>query len=149
MPEGIQPVSRYVTLDAWIFRGSKWRPRVVAIAIGALTWAITQLLHFLLYPLFDRDLILRRMPADVMAGVLVGLLFYRVLHQAYERRAAILDRLEMISRLNHLIRNALHVISLSAYTTQNKRAIDTIGESVERISSALREILPGGGTRTS
>jgi hypothetical protein len=63
--------------------------------------------------------------------------------QAYQRRVAILARLEMIARLNHQIRNALHVISLSAYSTQNKIAIDTIGESVERINRSLREILPG------
>ncbi|MCI0350128.1 MAG: phage holin family protein [Acidobacteriales bacterium] len=125
--------------DQWVYRGGKWRPRLVAIACGILTWGITQLLHFLLSP---AELILRRMPGDVFGGVLVGLLLYRVMDQAYQQRAAVLARLETIARLNHQIRNALHVISLSAYTTQNKQAIDTIGESVERINRSLREILP-------
>jgi signal transduction histidine kinase len=116
---------------------------VTAILIGGLTWAITQLLHLLLYPIPEGWMVLRRMSADVFAGVLVGLLVYRVLDQAYLRRAAIVERLEIIARLNHQIRNALHVISLSAYTTQNKTAIDTIGESVDRINRALREVLPG------
>jgi signal transduction histidine kinase len=142
LPQDSQSGTGERVQDQWTYRGTKWRPRLVAIACGALAWGITQLLHFLLYPVVDETLILRRMPADLFAGVLVGLLLYRVMDQAYQRRAAIVARLEGIARLNHHIRNALHVISLSAYTTQNKLAIETIGESVDRISSALREILP-------
>jgi signal transduction histidine kinase len=149
LPQDPQSVSGERVQDLWVYRGSKWRPRGVAALIGAFTWAITQLLHFLLNPVVDRDLILRRMPADLLAGLLVGLLVYRVLVQAYQSRVAILARLEMIARLNHHIRNALHVISLSAYTTQNKRAIDTISESVERINRALREVLPGQSTKAA
>jgi signal transduction histidine kinase len=144
-----QPVRHGSLSDPWIYRGSKWRPRLLAIVSGAGIWAITQILHFLLNPVLDRDLILRRMPADLLAGVLVGLLLYRVMGHAYQRHAAIVARLEMIARLNHHIRNALHVISLSAYTTQNKEAIETIGESVERINRALREILTGDTNKAS
>jgi signal transduction histidine kinase len=136
-----QPV-RETVREQWVYRAGKWRPRLVAIGCGVLTWAITQLLHFLLYPVVEEDMIVRRMPADMLAGVLVGVLLYRVMDQAYKRRTAVLARLETIADLNHHIRNALHVISLSAYTTQNKLAIDAIDESVERINRALREILP-------
>lgn len=128
--------------EQWVYRAGKARLRLVAVACAILAWAVTQLLHFLLYPVFEETMILRRMPADMLGGVLVGLLLYRVMDQAYERRAAVLERLQIIGRLNHQIRNALHVISLSAYSTQNKHAIDTIGQSVERISRSLREVLP-------
>jgi hypothetical protein len=137
-----EPQHSETVRDPWIYRAGKWRPRLVAISCGFVTWAITQLLHFLFYPVVDETLILKRMPADILAGVLVGLLLYRVMDQAYKRRAAVLERLEVIARLNHQIRNALHVISLSAYSTQNKLAIDTIRESVERINRSLREVLP-------
>jgi len=48
----------------------------------------------------------------------------------------------MIAELNHHIRNALETISLSAYTTQNRQAMEIISGAVKRIDWALREILP-------
>ena len=142
LPQDFSSVSRAPLGDSWVYRGSKWRLRLIAAACGVLIWVLTQVLHFLFYPVVDEALILRRMPADALAGVVVGLLLYRVMEQAYRRRAAVLSRLEMIASLNHHIRNALHVISLSAYSTQNKQAIEAISESVERIHRALRDILP-------
>lgn len=142
LPKDFRSVGREPVSDSWVYRGSKWRPRLIALACGVLTWVLTQVLHFLFYPVVDETLIVRRMPADVLAGVIIGLLLYRVMDHDYQRRAAVRARLEMIASLNHHIRNALHVISLSAYSTQNKQAIETISESVERIHRALREILP-------
>lgn len=142
LPRDLSSVSRALVSDSWIYRGSKWRLRLIAAACGLLIWLLTQVLHFLFYPAIDEVLIMRRMPADAFAAVVVGLLLYRVMEQAYRGRAAVLSRLEMIATLNHHIRNALHVISLSAYSTQNKRAIEAISESVERIQRALKEILP-------
>jgi signal transduction histidine kinase len=143
LPRDFSSARRAPVSDSWVYRGSKWRLRLIATACGVLIWVLTQVLHFLFYPVVDEVLILRRMPADVLAGVVVGLLLYRVMEHAYRRRAAVIARLEMIASLNHQIRNALHVISLSAYTTQNKKAIEVIGESMERIQRALRDILPG------
>jgi signal transduction histidine kinase len=137
-----EPQSAATVLDQWVYRAGKARLRLVAITCAVLAWGITQLLHFLLYPVVDETMILRRMPADMLGGILVGWLLYRVMDEAYGRRLAVLERLQIIARLNHQIRNALHVISLSAYTTQNKTAIDTIGESVDRINRSLREVLP-------
>ena len=44
--------------------------------------------------------------------------------------------------MNHHVRNALQVISLSTFSTADQAQIDTIKPSVNRIQWALREILP-------
>jgi signal transduction histidine kinase len=142
LPRDFRSVGREPVSDSWVFSGSKWRLRLIALACGVLTWVLTQVLHFLFYPVVDENLILRRMPADAFAGVIIGLLLYRVMDHAYQRQAAVRARLQMIASLNHHIRNALHVISLSVYSPQNKQTIEAISESVERIHRALREILP-------
>lgn len=95
----IKPQSAATVQDQWVYRAGKARLRFVAITCAILAWGITQLLHFLLYPVVDETMIVRRMPADMLGGVLVGLLLYRVMDQAYERRLAVLERLQIIARL--------------------------------------------------
>lgn len=76
---------------------------------------------------------------DVIIGVLAaGIVF------AYEqhRYRATMDKIRMISAMNHHVRNALQAISYAPYTEQEKQ-IKLIAESVSRIDWALREILPG------
>lgn len=76
---------------------------------------------------------------DLIIGVLAaGVIF------AYEqhRYRATMDKIQMISAMNHHVRNALQAISYSPYTEQEKQ-IKLIAESVSRIEWALREILPG------
>ena len=76
---------------------------------------------------------------DLLIGVLAaGVIF------AYEqhRYRATMDKIQMISAMNHHVRNALQAISYAPYTEQEKQ-IKLIAESVSRIEWALREILPG------
>jgi hypothetical protein len=76
---------------------------------------------------------------DVIIGVLAaGIVF------AYEqhRYRATMDKIRMISAMNHHVRNALQAISYAPYTEEEKQ-IKLIAESVSRIEWALREILPG------
>ena len=80
--------------------------------------------------------------SDVLAGVVAGVLVYRLLQYERDRRRALRQRLEIIADMNHHVRNALQVISLSAYSSNDRRQLDAIKESVSRIQWALREILP-------
>jgi hypothetical protein len=76
---------------------------------------------------------------DLVLGVLAGLMGF-----AYEQRRSreIRRKLEVISSMNHHVRNALQTISYVPYTEQAKQ-ITLIQESVNRIQWALQEILPG------
>ena len=80
---------------------------------------------------------------DAFDDLLIGFLTAGVIF-AYEQRRyrTTMEKIQMISAMNHHVRNALQVISYSPYTDQEKQ-IKVIAESVSRIEWALREILPG------
>ncbi len=80
--------------------------------------------------------------SDALAGLIAGVLIYKLLCYARERRRRVEQRLQTISDMNHHIRNALQVISFSLHTSKNQKEIDEITEAVNRIQWALREILP-------
>ena len=75
---------------------------------------------------------------DIVIGITAGLVVF-----AYEQRRhkAILNKLRVIAAMNHHVRNALQTISYSPYTRQEEQ-MRLIGDSVNRIQWALREILP-------
>lgn len=109
-----------------------------AIGVGATTFLMTELLHWFLDP--DPERIATRLRADALSGAAVALLGMLLAHYLWERRQAANRRLEMIAELNHHIRNALEVISLSAYMTKNQDAIQSISKAVERIDDTLRGV---------
>jgi len=76
---------------------------------------------------------------DLVLGVIAGLVVF-----VYEQRRykAMLDKIAMISAMNHHVRNALQTISYAPYTEQAKQ-IQLIQQSVSRIQWALQEVLPG------
>lgn len=76
---------------------------------------------------------------DLVLGILAGLLVF-----AYEQRRhkAMLEKIAVISAMNHHVRNALQAISYAPYTEQGKQ-IQLIQQSVARIQWALQEVLPG------
>jgi hypothetical protein len=76
---------------------------------------------------------------DLIIGVLAAIVIF-----AYEQRRyrATMDKIQMISAMNHHVRNALQTISYAPYTEQEKQ-MRMIADSVGRIEWALREILPG------
>lgn len=75
---------------------------------------------------------------DIIIGVLVAVVVF-----AYEQRRhrIMLNKLRVITAMNHHVRNALQAISYAPYTEQREQ-IELIQESVTRIQWALREILP-------
>ena len=80
--------------------------------------------------------------SDCLAAVIAGSLVFRLLQYERDRRRQLRQRLEVISEMNHHVRNALQVISLSAYSYADQQQLATVKKSVDRTQWALEEILP-------
>ena len=80
---------------------------------------------------------------DLLIGVLAGVLVF-----AYERHQhkIILEKMRVISEMNHHVRNALQPILYSPYLKEQAEQVRTIQEGTRRIEWALREVLPGEDT---
>ncbi|HEU5337563.1 MAG TPA: hypothetical protein VFU27_16460 [Terriglobales bacterium] len=113
---------------------------LVTVGFAVAAFLVTQLLHYLLVP--DLGPYRERIMAEGASAFILGLLVWKLLHNAYRARQRTLARVKVVAELNHHVRNALEVISLSAYITGNEKAIRHIMEGVNRIEWALREILP-------
>jgi hypothetical protein len=79
---------------------------------------------------------------DLLIGILAGVLVF-----AYERHQhkLILEKMRVISEMNHHVRNALQPIMYSPYLQEQAEQVRTIQEGTRRIEWALREVLPGEG----
>jgi len=115
------------------------RVRLVSLGIGLAAFLATEIMHYLLVPNIGRRW--ERWLAEGVSAVVVALLTGRLLHAANQRREAALLRMQVISEMNHHIRNALAAVSLTADSIQNQECIGVISESVDHIEWALREIL--------
>jgi two-component sensor histidine kinase len=81
--------------------------------------------------------------SDSLAAVIAGVLVFRLMLYERDRRKFVRQRLEIIAEMNHHVRNALQVISLSAHTSYaDKQQLEAVKASVNRIQWALKEILP-------
>ncbi len=121
-------------------RDSRRRLLLVTAGFALAAFLITELLHYLLVP--DLGPYRERIMAEGGSALILGMLAAKLLHSAYQARQHAMARLQVIAELNHHVRNALEVISLSAYITHDEEAIRRIMEGVNRIEWALREILP-------
>ncbi len=79
--------------------------------------------------------------SDAVASAAVGLLSYKLVRMHQQRQAQLRKRVEVIADMNHHVRNALQVISLTTHG-HDQAEIANIKESVNRIQWALRELLP-------
>lgn len=126
--------------EAELSREARRKLFLLTAGFAVAAFLVTQLLHFLLVP--DLGPYRERIMAEGASALILGLLVWKLLHNAYRARQRTLARLQVIAELNHHVRNALEVISLSAYITRDEEAIRRIMEGVNRIDWALREILP-------
>jgi hypothetical protein len=117
----------------------KSRVLVVAIAIAVAIVGIA----------FDRMLVHEGVPrydlmaiADLLTGIVAGAFFWQARRRERERRRFVRDRLRTISEMNHHIRNALQVISYYSEKQQDQKAVEMLGQAVNRIEWALSEVLP-------
>lgn len=124
-------------------RLANWAPnlrvQLVAVAVGLASFLATELMHYLLVPNMGRRW--ERLLAEGVSAVVVASLTAGFLNAANQRQEAALLRMQVISEMNHHIRNALGTISLTTDSIQNEECVRVISESVDRIEWALREIL--------
>lgn len=124
-------------------RSTDWdhhpRVKLVSLGVGLVAFLATEFMHYLLVPDLGRHW--ERLLAEGASAVVVALLTARLMHAANQRREAALLRMQVISDMNHHIRNALAAVTLTTDSIQNQQSIRVISESVDRIEWALREIL--------
>lgn len=117
------------------------RPRVITLFLGValVSFVVTEVMHLLLVPDLGRHW--ERLLAEGISALVVALLTTRLVHAANREREAALLRMQVISEMNHHIRNALTAICLTAESIANQQSIGVISENVDRIEWSLREIL--------
>ena len=127
--------------ESWMLRASEKEVRALAGGVGLAVFGSAMLLD----RVFNRKERPRTltMAWNASAGFFAGWFAMKSLDRERERRKNIEARLKMIGNLNHHVRNALQSIQLSAYSTQDQEIIASVGDSVQRIEWALREIVPG------
>lgn len=118
-----------------------WKLLLWALLAGLLVFVIGAGLDWLLLAEHERRGAVIEV-SDALAGLVAGALVLRLLQYERERRARLRQRLEVIAEMNHHIRNALQVISLTAASAADQKQLETIRNSMNRIEWALREILP-------
>ncbi|MGE5204408.1 MAG: hypothetical protein ACM3PW_02260 [Chlamydiota bacterium] len=126
--------------EAQVNREFRRKLLLVMAGFAVAAFVVTELMHYLLVP--DLGPYRERVMAEGGSALILAMLAGKLLHSAYKARQRTLARLQVIAELNHHVRNALEVISLSAYITHDEQAIRRITEGVNRIDWALREILP-------
>jgi hypothetical protein len=126
--------------ESWVSRVSRSKLRAVASGVGLAVFGSAMLV--------DRWSNSRQrssralMAWNAAAGFAAGWMAMKTIDRERERRKSMTARLKMIGDLNHHVRNALQSIQLSAYSTQDQEIIASVGDSVQRIEWALREIAP-------
>jgi hypothetical protein len=99
--------------------------------------------------LFDRLLVvegLGRTAALLLTNSLTAattaVAFYRYELQRKQEQDAVRERMQVISEMNHHVRNALQVITFFGAQQKDRDSVALIRDSVERIEWTLREVLP-------
>ena len=113
---------------------------IAAVAVGAVSFFVTELMHYILVPDIGRSP--ERLLAEGFSALIVSLLAAKLMQVARQRHQLLLARMQVIAEMNHHIRNALSPLSLSLDETENQQLQKVICEAVDRIDWALREILP-------
>jgi len=121
---------------AW---GITSRVIVVSAAVGLVSFFVTELMHrFLVADLGRRW---ERLLAEGVSAIVVAGLTAKFMDSANQRQEAALLRMQVISEMNHHIRNALGAISLTTDSIHNHDCVRVISDSVDRIEWTLREVL--------
>jgi signal transduction histidine kinase len=132
---GFDQAQRRTVVD-W---GTTPRVMVVSVTVGLVSFVVTELMHRVLVPDLGRHF--ERLLAESVSAVVVAGLTAGFMEVANQRQEAALLRMQVISEMNHHIRNALAAISLTTDSIQNQQCVRVISESVDRIEWTLREIL--------
>jgi hypothetical protein len=147
MTHPVQTAPETYTADAPgpAMSSSIWRRKIGAVLLAIFSG----LLIFIVSVGADVILLRGHEPArvrvgisDAISAIVISLLSYKVFRLQQQRREYVRHRVEVIADMNHHVRNALQVISLTTHGSSSTEEIGTIRESVNRIQWALRELLP-------
>ncbi len=141
-PQAQKEVARTTPIaSSWLEQAYGWRLRMLVALITVLFFGVNLLAERLLMWEFHRTVRIIVL-SDAAVSLVIGFLALKLIEATIDRRRLVAERVRTIADLNHHIRNGLETISLSAYTTHNQEAIQTIYAAVNRIDWALREIVP-------
>lgn len=121
-------------------QGSPWKLRILSLLFVLGMFALTELMRYALVADLGRHK--ERLLAEGLTSIVFGLVLLKWLESIQQRRLESVAQLQRVLEANDRIRNALEMISLSAYVTQNQQAIRVISEGVNRIEAVLRDVLP-------
>lgn len=119
--------------------GAHNRVYLVSMGVGLASFVATEFMHWLFVPEMGHRW--ERLLAEGVSAMVVALLIAKLMQTSNRLREATLLRMQVISEMNHHIRNALTAICASTDAIQNQQCIRVISESVDRIEWTLREIL--------
>lgn len=119
--------------------GTTPRVIVVSVVFGFVSFLVTEVMHRVLVPDLGRHW--ERLLAESVSAVVVAGLTAGFMEVANQRQEAALLRMQVISEMNHHIRNALAAISLTTESIPSQQCVRVISESVDRIEWTLREVL--------
>lgn len=78
---------------------------------------------------------------NLATGILAGLVVFTYEQKRY---SAAMEKVRIITEMNHHVRNALQAIISCRALPEQEKQVKMIADSVKRIEWALREVLPGG-----
>jgi hypothetical protein len=133
-------VAKDARAESWMNHASKTKLRAMAGGVGLAVFGSALVVEKLSRRSEGSSKVV--MAWNAVAGFAAGWMAMKTIESARERRKNISQRLKMIGELNHHVRNALQSIQLSAYSTHDQEIITSVGDSVQRIEWALREIVP-------
>jgi hypothetical protein len=110
------------------------------VTILFASFGMGEAVYRLLFSQFDG--ITDRIPIELLFGLVFAWLATKFVGGIYRNRKQRRARLNFISARNHQIRGALEAINPFAHPARNQQSIRVIREEVDRIESALKEILP-------
>jgi signal transduction histidine kinase len=121
---------------------SSWRFVLgVALAVGIVSFLVTELMHYVLVADLGRHP--ERLLAEGLSAFIVSCLIAKLANINRQQHRLTAARVQVIAEMNHHIRNALTPILLSTHLIENRQLIRVISEAVDRIDWTLREVLPG------
>ena len=123
--------------DLW-FPSSTLKLLLFALVFGLLIVGVSVGLDYFLLSEHDSPRAIVEL-SDGFTGLVAGVLVYRVLSYGCNRRQRVAQRLEAIGEMNDQIRNALQIISVSAYAAAERAEFDHIRAAMERIEAALQD----------
>jgi len=127
--------------DGELDQSSRWKLRILSLVFVLGMFALMEAMRYALVADLGRHR--ERLLAEGISSIVFGLVLLKWLESAYKRRQLAIAQMRRVLEVNDRIRNALEMISLSAYVTQNQEAIRVISEGVNRIEFVLRDVLPG------